>query len=179
MNNQLATNGLVSFHFLTVLALAVLLALGGCAFKPAGPTEVVPPPAETTPRTVTGILWEQYEKWKGTAYKWGGTTKAGVDCSGLMQAVFRDGFGLNLPRTSIEQSQAGHPIPRNAIRAGDLLFFSDRRSDHIGVAVDGQRFLQASTSVGVTISELRHYWLPKLTRVSRVLDTATITKNIQ
>ncbi len=163
------------------LILATLLALiGGCAPKTvAPPAETVPPPAKTKRLSVSEILLKQYEKWKGISYKWGGASPEGVDCSGLVQAVFRDGFGLELPRTSIEQSRVGQPVPREAIRPGDLLFFSDRKSDHIGVALDSKRFLQASTSAGVTVSELQKYWLPKLARVSRVLDANIYTAGLQ
>lgn len=181
MRPPYAIEGRFLSRIMSVLTLATFLALiGGCAPKTVvPPAEVVPPPAKTTPRSVSEILLEQYEKWKGISYRWGGSSQAGVDCSGLVQAVFRDGFGLELPRTSIEQSRAGQPVPREAIRPGDLLFFSDRKTDHIGVAVDSNRFLQASTSAGVTVSELQKYWLPKLARVSRVLDDNIYTAGLQ
>jgi hypothetical protein len=154
-----------------VMALAVFLFLvAGCAPKAVAPPEIQPPAPTPPPPSVSDIIMEQYEKWKGVSYRFGGTSRAGVDCSGLMLVVFRDAFEIDLPRTSIEQSRVGRSVPREAIRPGDLLFFSDRKTDHIGVAVDGNRFLQASTSVGVTISGLDTYWGVRLSRVSRVLD---------
>ncbi|GAB1408960.1 hypothetical protein MASR1M90_01140 [Desulfovibrionales bacterium] len=142
--------------------------MAGCA-----PKEVpVPEPAPVSPPkpSVSSILMQQYRAWKGVPYRLGGTSKKGIDCSGFMQVVFRDGFGIELPRTSVEQSQMGKPVSRLEIRTGDLLFFSTRKTDHIGVAMDAQRFLQASTSHGVIITELERYWWPKLMRVSRILD---------
>ncbi len=49
----------------------------------------------------------QYQQWKGTHYRWGGTTHNGVDCSALMQHLFRDAAHLSLPRTTGEQINRG------------------------------------------------------------------------
>ena len=169
MSTPIATSARLFPAFMGAMILAAVLVLGqGCAPKTVAPPEIQPPAPK--PPSVSDILMEQYGKWKGVSYKFGGTSRAGVDCSGLMLVVFRDAFDIDLPRTSIEQSRIGQPVPREAMRPGDLLFFSDRKTDHIGVAVDGNRFLQASTSVGVTISDLDTYWGVRLARVSRVLD---------
>ncbi len=155
-----------------------LMVLGtGCAPKLPPPPEVSPPPVQPESLTVREILLQEYARWKGVPYRFGGTTRAGVDCSGLMQAVFRDGFNLALPRTSIEQSHMGIRVSRAEIQPGDLLFFSDRKSDHIGVAVGEHHFLQASTRAGVIISDLDRYWGTRLTRVSRILGDGTHLAN--
>jgi cell wall-associated NlpC family hydrolase len=52
-------------------------------------------------------ILDQYQKWKGTQYQWGGTTHRGVDCSALMQHLFSDAAHLNLPRTTSEQIHRG------------------------------------------------------------------------
>jgi len=169
MQDSFNVDGRVFMEVMTAMTIVVFLSLfAGCAPKVVAPPEVQPP-APPKP-SVSDILFEQYGKWKGVPYKFGGTGRDGVDCSGLMLVVFRDAFDIALPRTSIEQIRVGQPVPREAIRPGDLLFFSDRKTDHIGVAVDGNRFLQASTSVGVTISSLDTYWGARLTRAGRVLD---------
>ena len=118
------------------MAVSVFLLLAaGCAPK-AVPVPVEPAPApKPEPVSISAVLLRQYDTWKGVSYKFGGAGKSGIDCSGLMRVVFRDGFGLELPRTSIEQSRVGQPVACEMIRPGDLLFFSDRRSDHIGVAM--------------------------------------------
>jgi lipoprotein Spr len=51
-------------------------------------------------------ILDQYQKWKGTQYQWGGTTHRGVDCSALMQHLFSDAAHLNLPRTTANRSIA-------------------------------------------------------------------------
>ncbi|MDU4840069.1 MAG: NlpC/P60 family protein [Leclercia adecarboxylata] len=52
----------------------------------------------------------QYQQWKGTHYRWGGTTHNGVDCSALMQHLFRDAAHLSLPRTTGEQINRGMKV---------------------------------------------------------------------
>lgn len=65
----------------------------------------------------TRIL-DQYQKWKGTHYQWGGTTHRGVDCSALMQHLFSDAANLNLPRTTGEQIHRGVKVAQYRLKAG-------------------------------------------------------------
>jgi len=93
-----------------------------------------------------------------------------VDCSGLMQAVFRDAFRMDLPRTSREQSRLGQKVDAREMRPGDLVYFIDKGGDHIGVIVENGKFLHSSSTQGVILSELDAYWWPRLKRVQRVLS---------
>lgn len=161
-------------HGLAVLAVVLFLG-AGCAPKVVGPTPDVghasAPVEEMLPvPTVEDVLRAEYEEWKGTPYRRGGSGRNGVDCSGLLQAVFEDAFGREIPRTSAEQSRIGEAVGRDEIQPGDLLFFRDRGNNHIGIAVREDQFLHATTSRGVIISELDEYWAPRLRRVSRVLE---------
>lgn len=157
-------------RFLVILLVHVLLLGVGCAPKVVIQSPEPPPPADTGPvSSVSGILMAEYQAWKGVPHRVGGTDRRGVDCSGLVQAVFRDGFQLELPRKSIDQSHLGQPVDRSAMLPGDLLFFLDKGGDHIGVLVMGRQFLHSSTSQGVVISELDNYWNPRLLRVRRIL----------
>ncbi len=120
--------------------------------------------------SVRDIVLAQYEDWRGVKYRYGGTDYRGVDCSALVQAIFRDAFAMDLPRTSREQARLGDSVPRSEIRAGDLLYFVDRGRRHIGVAVNDTEFVHASRIKGVTISSFRGYWSKRLVRVRRILD---------
>ncbi|GAB1410428.1 hypothetical protein MASR1M90_15820 [Desulfovibrionales bacterium] len=160
---------------ITLKTLLVLLLLGvGCT-----PKKTLPPPPPPAPPiaqqpakpTVTQLLHQQYSIWKGTPHRTGGTDRRGIDCSGLVQAIYRDVFGMELPRTSVEQSRLGQPIQRDAMQPGDLVYFKDRRRDHVGVVLDQRSFLHTSARQGVMISEFDRYWAPRLKRVSRVLST--------
>lgn len=107
-----------------------------------------------------GRILTQYQKWKGTDYKWGGTSHRGVDCSALMQHLFSDAAHLSLPRTTGEQIHRGVQVEEHRLKAGDLIFFQtgpNRR--HVGVYIGNRQFIHASTSQGVTVSTLANdYW---------------------
>ncbi|MDQ7727131.1 NlpC/P60 family protein [Halomonas sp. SpR8] len=120
----------------------------------------VPPPT-----IVREALLAQHQRWAGTPYRIGGTTKRGIDCSALVRNVYRDTFNLELPRSTRGQVHEGRPIDRQELQAGDLVFFSPPgRYNHVGIYVGDGYFLHASTSRGVIISSLdnsywrRHYW---------------------
>ena len=111
---------------------------------------------------IKSVLNKQYASWKGVNYKMGGTGRSGVDCSGFIYRVFKDGIGINLPRTTELQSKLGHYINKNELKIGDLVFFKTGnvfKSRHIGIYTGGNEFLHASTSRGVMKSNLRNpYW---------------------
>ena len=127
--------------------------------------EIEPVPA------IGDIVLAQYEDWRGVRYRLGGTDYRGVDCSGLVQAIFKDAFEMELPRTSAEQAKLGEAVPREDIQPGDLLYFIDRGRKHMGVAVNENEFLHASRKKGVTLSKFDKYWTPRLKRVRRILDS--------
>lgn len=157
---------------LSLLAFACLLFLGaGCAPKVVIQSPATPPPqsASIVP-SVSEILLSHFQAWKGVRHRVGGTDRQGVDCSGLVQVVFRDAFQVDLPRTSRAQSRAGQPVDSRDLRPGDLLYFLDKRGDHIGVVVSDRTFMHASASQGVILSTLDGYWWPRLKRVQRVLS---------
>ena len=153
-----------------VLACLLLLA-AGCASKTViQSTPTVPSTSPAMPSSVSETLRAQYEVWKGVPHRIGGADRRGVDCSGLVQAVFRDAFRIELPRTSRDQSRLGQSVDVWAMRPGDLVYFIDKGGDHIGVVVDNRTFLHASSTLGVTLSEFDAYWWPRLRRVQRILS---------
>ena len=113
----------------------------------------------------------------GTRYKYGGTTKKGMDCSGLVFVSLKENDIL-FPRTSYQMAMEGQKIDVDDVQKGDLLYFktskSGKRINHVGlvVEVDGDdiRFIHATTSRGVLVSSLREgYWKYAFVKAMRIL----------
>ena len=176
------------------VALAAIFA-GGCGPRPAFRAPVYPDPVEpigpmagpspvrgpgplTTPADTTElaasrirILDEAATSWLGTPYRRGGEDEKGVDCSGLAQSILGE-LGVDLPRTTESQRQRGREVRPQEACPGDLVFFRiGSRVNHVGILLDGDRFLHASTSAGVKISRLaERYFARRLVEIRRVLD---------
>lgn len=149
----------------------LLFVAAGCASKTVIQTPVAPPPQDAVhASSVSELLLSQYQAWKGVRHRVGGSDRKGVDCSGLVQIVFRDAFRMDLPRTSRDQIRVGRMVDAREMRPGDLVYFMDKGGDHIGVIVADRTFLHASASQGVILSTLDGYWWPRLRRVQRVLS---------
>jgi probable lipoprotein NlpC len=106
----------------------------------------------------------------GTPYRTGGTTRLGMDCSGLLSTTFQE-VGFDIPRTSNEQSTFGTDLLQREVRPGDLLFFAtdgggSRRISHVGMVTESPNpaladvlFIHASSSLGVKEDNLKvAYW---------------------
>ncbi|MBB1486071.1 NlpC/P60 family protein [Oceanospirillum sediminis] len=121
-------------------------------------------------KAVKAALYSEYQHWKGTRYALGGMNRRGIDCSGLTYMVYKKQFGIELPRTTLYQSKAGQWIKRSELRPGDLVFFkTESKARHVGIYVEGNQFLHASTSKGVMLSTLDNpYWKEKYWHSRRV-----------
>jgi lipoprotein Spr len=117
-------------------------------------------------------LLKQYAKWEGTPYHLGGHQRRGIDCSALMQEIFRGTKSIRLPRTTGEQKQEGRHVRKQALRPGDLVFFkTSARAQHVGVYIGNDEFIHASRKVGVTISSLNNsYWKTRYETARRVAN---------
>lgn len=113
----------------------------------------------------------------GTRYKYGGTTKKGMDCSGLLYVAFGE-HDVKLPRVSYDMAEEGRQIKLKKVAKGDLLFFRTskrtRRINHVGMVVDVEndeiKFIHASTTRGVIVSSMREgFWNSAFVKATRVL----------
>ena len=120
---------------------------------------------------ITLALYDEYKKWYKTPYKYGGTCLRGVDCSALVQIIYKDAFNINLPRTTKNQVKQGYKVSRNSTKEGDLVFFkTGYNTRHVGIIIEKGKFINTSSKYGVTISELNNpYWKSKYWQSRRIL----------
>lgn len=104
-----------------------------------------------------GPLKKILDSWLGTPYRWGGMTRGGVDCSGLVGLVFRELKDVALPRMASDMIDLGRPVETDDLRPGDVVFFRWSffgRVDHVGIYTGEGRFIHASSRLGVIESGL-------------------------
>ncbi|PWA08396.1 endopeptidase SpoIID/LytB [Pueribacillus theae] len=104
----------------------------------------------------------------GVPYVWGGTTPKGFDCSGFIQYVFKK-QNVNLPRTVSQMWNAGKDVSKPQV--GDIVFYEtyNKGPSHAGIYIGNNKFIQAGTSTGVTITDMNNsYWKPRYLGVKRL-----------
>ncbi|EMR02810.1 putative endopeptidase Spr precursor [Cesiribacter andamanensis AMV16] len=124
------------------------------------PREAASPKAEKAEKAE--VVISTARAYLGTPYRYGGTDRKGIDCSGLLLCSFREA-DIKLPRTSAEQSSYGKAVSIYELRPGDLVFFSAKKwkgkVSHAGLVTevrgkDEILFIHSSTSKGVVESNL-------------------------
>lgn len=102
-------------------------------------------------------------RWMGTPYLWGGTTRAGIDCSAFLRQMYRDLFRVELPRTTKQQVKLGIDLsfdPRNpgaTLEPGDLIFYigRDGRPNHVVTYAGNETITHSVSGRGVVIDPIR------------------------
>lgn len=127
--------------------------------------------------TITEAIVNYAKQFQGVKYKFGGTTKKGMDCSGLIYKSF-GAYNVALPRISRDMAKNGKKISIDSVKTGDLLFFktNSRRNtiNHVGLIVTALpgniEFIHSTSSLGVIISSLaERYWYYSFIEARRLL----------
>jgi cell wall-associated NlpC family hydrolase len=115
--------------------------------------------------------------YSGVRYRYGGTSRKGMDCSGLLYVSFLE-HNVPLPRISYQMANEGNRIQITEVTKGDLLFFKTskrgKKINHVGLVVavqgDDVKFIHATTSRGVIVSSLQEgYWNYAFVKATRIL----------
>jgi len=116
-------------------------------------------------------LYNAIQSWIGTPYRYGGTTKSGVDCSGFVGNIYQEVYNKKLHRVANDMQQDCTLISRSELKEGDLVFFTNSkgRVSHVGIFLKDDIFAHSSTSRGVIISRLGDsYWSKHFYKGGRV-----------
>lgn len=164
-----------------LVIVTILCYLNGCTGKT---TVIYIPHGESTKpvsqleenEDITEALKEHYISWQGTRYTYGGLSHNGVDCSGFTLLTYKDLFAQDLPRTVKEQVKEGVRISQASLQPGDLVFFKTGLfQKHVGIYLEDDLFIHASSSKGVTISSLQNlYWQKRFWQAQRLQPEADL-----
>jgi lipoprotein Spr len=111
--------------------------------------------------------------WIGTPYRFGGSSKRGIDCSAFTKELYSQVFNLDIQRSSRDIFSMVSPVKKDELQEGDLVFFKihSRRISHVGIYLGNNRFAHAS-SRGVAISSLDDaYYKRYFYRGGRMLES--------
>ncbi|MFP3867666.1 MAG: C40 family peptidase [Desulfobacteraceae bacterium] len=153
-----------------MILLALTLGLAGCGGKQVKAPEFKRPAPEAA-------INQAIRSYLGAPYRYGGSSPSGVDCSGLVMGVYQQA-GIRVPRTAEDQYKGGKEVDTDDLKYGDVVFFNKycqqqpsyfsasivtdlfsrkkSRPCHSGIYIGDGRFVHASSSRGVCISNLKH-----------------------
>jgi cell wall-associated NlpC family hydrolase len=124
-------------------------------------------------------LAEAARSYLGTPYRYGGTTRRGLDCSGLVVAAAAE-LGVSLPHGTRQLARLGEAVSKSRLRAGDLLFFatgSDGRVTHVGIYLGRSRFVHASLRFrSVAVDRLDEGYFARRFRFARRLEPPELAR---
>lgn len=144
---------------------------------PVSTVEVPVYTSVTAPSSKIRDIIDTAFSYDGTPYKYGGTTRSGMDCSGLVYTAFTTN-GISLQRSSYLIATQGTRIQLSQVRPGDLVFFTTykekKRINHVGLVTESNetdiKFIHATTSRGVIVSSINeHYWKNTFVEARKIL----------
>ncbi|MFN0291886.1 C40 family peptidase [Pedobacter helvus] len=142
--------------FFFSIFLIITVSLSSCGSRKPTSTTKAARAADAMANLKSKPLYRFINNWTGVRYKFGGLDKSGIDCSGFALLLQRDIYGKSLPRRSRDQADAIKKKSLANLKEGDLIFFSfgGREVDHVGIYLNNDFFVHASTSRGVIVDDL-------------------------
>lgn len=153
---------------ITIFSLTVVLAAGTFAGNTEAASSVASTQIVSSAKSLIGIK-----------YRYGGTTKAGFDCSGFIGYVYKQ-QGVKLPRTAAGMYSTGKAVKKANLAVGDLVFFNTtgKGVSHAGIYIGSGKFIHASSSKGVRIDKINdpYYWGKKYVGAKKVANVSVAKK---
>ncbi len=139
--------------------------------KNNAPSQKATPKATLNSESIKAALQRHYNEWKGVNYKYGGINKNGIDCSGFIYITFKNLFDINTPRSTKLLANSGNFIQKSQLQPGDLVLYKTTATvRHVGIYYGDNKFLHASKSRGVMVSDMDlDYWRSRYWQSRRVL----------
>jgi cell wall-associated NlpC family hydrolase len=167
----------MAYHFKSTKSLLIIMATGASLFLVSckGQRASLDQPENNSDRNTSSKEAKNINKvistarsYIGTKYKYGGCSREGIDCSGLVYTCYKT-IDKELPRTAGAQSQFGQAVKITDLRKGDLLFFTDQKG-HTKITHGKISFIHASTRSGVIEANLLSaYYKPLFLKAVRVI----------
>ena len=156
---------------LKFLIITIFLFLSACSTRGVNSyNRTIAPPYKNNNKT-TALLYKEYEKYSHTRYQYGGQSTSGIDCSALVQAIYKNSFHKNIPRTTKDQAKIGYRVNKKDAKPGDIILFKTGYNvRHAGIIIQKGKFLHSSTKRGVIITDIdKPYYKKRYWQIRRVL----------
>jgi len=146
----------VKINCLIAVLFSLVLASCGSRKYTVKPNEKAAKVADAMASLKSKELYRFITDWTGVKYKLGGLDKNGIDCSGFALLLEKNIYGYTMPRKSRDQAEAIKKKNLSSLQEGDLIFFSfgGNEVDHVGVYLNNDFFVHASTTRGVIVDDL-------------------------
>lgn len=163
-------SGMVKSRLLRVLSLILAFAFSSAAL-------IAAPISVAAPKEARRKIAEAAVNYRGVPYRFGGTDRSGLDCSGLVFLSLRDSTGVGVPRTVRSLQSWTEPLTRSALQVGDLVFFDTTGPlAHVGIYLGNEEFIHSASDgpqTGVIVSSLGEpYWSRAYAGAGRVVPAA-------
>jgi len=157
---------------LKLFIIAFLLFFSACSTRGIPSYNRTIAPSYKSDNHTTALLYKEYEKYTHTRYQYGGQSTNGIDCSALVQAVYKNSFHKKIPRTTKNQAKIGYRVDKKDAKPGDIILFKTGYNvRHSGIIIEKGKFLHSSTKKGVIITDIeKPYYTKRYWQIRRVLN---------